>query len=117
VKKNLRIKAISLIALSTLETKTGKIDIKISDKLIGIYGSEICFLNNTSKDGIVKSRMENARWEMIVGGFREGIANNDEIAMAEALIDTFDAVVDPSNKNEDIDTLRAFEFFNIPLIP
>lgn len=115
---NISIKAVSVIALSNLNAKRGETKIEASEKLI-ILGNPIqSYLDNNLSGtkgvytyGIVKERLE-----MILEEFAEGISKQHGPTIVDALVDTFDAIEDPSGENESptIDMVKAFKFFNIP---
>ena len=119
--KNISIKAISVISLSTLITNHGETKINATEKIVSlgskiksesdnkIYGDKGVFIS-----GVIKERLE-----MILEEFKKGISNQHGPTIVDALVETFDAIEDPSGENEgsSIDMAHAFEFFNISTEP
>jgi hypothetical protein len=112
---NILIKAVSVIALNTLNAQRGECQIKASEKAI--------FLGATVKSnldikihgvkGVFTCGCIRGRWNMLLEEFNTGISNMHGPTIVNALINTFDAIENPSEESEDINTFKAFEFFNI----
>jgi hypothetical protein len=113
--KNISVKAVSVIVLTTLNAKNGKSEISASGKSILLGGGVISDLENTisGDKGVTTCGCIKERWEMILGEFKEGISNKHGPTIVDALVHTYDAIVDPLEENEDIDISKAFAFFNI----
>jgi hypothetical protein len=113
--ENVLIKAISVIALSSLKAKKGETEINASGKFISLGSTIESHLDNkiSGDKGVFFLDVIKERLEMILEEFDKGILDEHGPTIANALIHTFDAVEDPSGENEDVDNFKAFEFFNI----
>lgn len=113
--KNICVKAISVIALTTLNAEKGEIEINASGKFILLGGAIKSHLDNkiSGNKGVFAFSVIKERLEMILGEFKEGISKKHSPTIVDALMDTFDAIEDPSGENEEIEIAKGFEFFNI----
>lgn len=101
--KDIVIDALSLIGFHNLTSNKGQTKITTEKKLI-LLGVKIQSL----KDNILKSKSDSVlisgiikeRKEMICKLFAEGIEKGDGIKIMDALIETVEAVQDPSGENE-----------------
>lgn len=116
-KKNISIRAVSFIALSTITAKNGIADIHACGRVIMLGARIESHIPPTvSGDkgvhiyGIIKERQE-----MLLRLFQAGIAQLEGLCVAKALAETIDAIEDPAWENEDtyIDVFKALEYFSI----
>lgn len=116
--KNVIIKAISVIVLNTITSK-GKVSLLPSEKLIAPTGAIKGNLDLAidEQDEVKALSIRKARKEMIVREFKEGISNKHGPTILDAVMDLFDAIVDPSGVNEEIDIDKGLEFFKISSAP
>lgn len=116
--KNISINAISVIALSSFQTKNGGTEIHGSGKLFMLGSSIISKLDNKLifKNDTLSVPVITERKEMIIDEFQKGISNKHGLTIVDALVETFDALVDPygeNRENSNIDIAEAFKFFDI----
>lgn len=116
VEEHLYVKAISVLALTTLNSKKGRNEINASEKFISL-GSTTCSYstNRISGDmGCLFISCITERLEMISNEFKEGISNMHGPTIVNALVQAFSAIDDPSDEKEVTDISEAFDFFKIP---
>lgn len=113
-KNIIRVNAISMIALTTLNAEEGEIQINANGKCVLLGGkmnsrhTKLVVSNQVFAISVLEERLD-----MILGMFNEGILNSRGFTILEALMETFDAIEDPEWKKKSIDTLKAFQFFGL----
>lgn len=114
-KNTISIKAISVIALNNLNSRTGHIKIEASEKFVSL-GSKIkahLDILVSGDKGVFVHSVTKRRLELIREEFNDGILNEHGPTIVDALMDTVDAIEDPEGDSERIDIAEGFEFFNI----
>ena len=120
VEGDILIRAISMIAFSTICSNKGNLTIELSGKaiMLGTVFQSDGSINIRSRLDQVALPIYSRRRDLIIGSFNEGIATSNARIIGGTMLETFDAVQDPEGKLPQGHAIRyadAFPFFGIPL--
>lgn len=117
---NIKIKCQTLIAFANLNAKEGLTMITAGGH-IALIGAEILSKKGAllySPEPTLSRNAFQERSQFIRELFEHGLSQKDDECTADAILATYDAIVDPllDAKDDEIDGEKAFKFFEIPEI-